>query len=112
MPERIVRASSSGLPGSTTQPRPCSLTVSAASALGFRKQQHRPADRQQIVEPARHRDAGKVLAVGNEPDIGRGQKLFEVLLRHPLDQCHVRQIGIGLQVLKSINPMPRPESRK
>ena len=42
--------------------------------IGLGNQDHRTADRQQIVEPAWHRNAGDVPAVGNDPDVRRRKK--------------------------------------
>ena len=102
----IAFASSSALPGATTQPTSCSVTVSAASASGFGNQDHRSADRQQIVEPARHRYARDVLAVGNDPDIGGRKKRLQLVVLDAVDQRDVRKLRLGLHLAQLIEPDP------
>src|SRR6185437_391321 len=79
-----VFASSSALPGSTTQPTSCSITVNAASASGS-ETRITGADRQQVVEPAGHRYAGDIPAVGNDPDIGGGKKRLQLFILDAID---------------------------
>ena len=70
---RIARASSPASPGSPPS-QDCVRSRSAPPRHPARRQDHGPADRQQIVEPARHRYAGDILAIGDEPDIGGGKE--------------------------------------
>ena len=80
--------------------------------IGLRHQDDRPADRQQIVEPAGHRHAGEISAIGNEPDIRRGKKRLETFLRHALDQRHIGQTGVRLQLLEPIEADPPPRQQE
>ena len=57
-------ASSSALPGATTQ-----LTSIGNRDRGLGNHDHWPVDCKQIVEPAEYRYASDVLAIGNDPDV-------------------------------------------
>ena len=70
--------------------------------VGFGNQDHRPADRQQIVEPAGHRYAGDVPAVGNDPDIGGGKKRLQLFILDAIDQGDVRKLCLGLHRLQLV----------
>ena len=110
---RMVCARSSGMPGVTTQPRSFSVTVSAASASGSETRDDGPADREQIIEPARHRYACDILAIGNEPDIGGGKKLLEIA-RRPRDRpaSHSEDLHRIAICFSRSKPIPQPDSRK
>ena len=70
--------------------------------VGFGNQDHRAADRQQIVEPAGHRYAGDVPAVGNDPDIGGGKKRLQLFVLDAIDQGDVRKLCLGLHRLQLV----------
>ena len=74
--------------------------------VGFGYQDHRPADRQQIVEPARNRYARDVLAVRNDPDVGSRKQRFELFVVDAVDQRDVRKPGFGLHLAQLIEPDP------
>ena len=80
--------------------------------IGLGNNDNRPANRKQVVEPARDRYAGDVLAIGNQPDVRGQQKRFEIFVLDALDQSDVRKICFGLQCFSRSKPIPQPESRK
>ena len=53
--------------------------------LRFGDQHDRPANREQIVEPAGHRHAGYVSAIGNQPDVCGRKERFKVAIFNPAD---------------------------
>ena len=74
--------------------------------IGFGNQNHRTADRQQIVEPAGHRYAGDVLAVGNDPDVRGRKKRLQLVVLDAIDQRDVRKLCLGLHLPQLIEPDP------
>ena len=70
--------------------------------IGLGNNDNRPANRKQVVEPARDRYAGDVLAIGNQPDVRGQQKRFEIFVLDALDQSDVWKICFGLQLLQPI----------
>ena len=72
--------------------------------LGVRlgNDQDGPPHREQIVEPARHRNARDVPAIGNEPEIRGRKKRFEIFVRNAIDQGDIGKSGLRLHFLQPI----------
>ncbi|GCC46872.1 hypothetical protein chiPu_0030751, partial [Chiloscyllium punctatum] len=68
--------------------------------LGFGDQDDRPAGREQIIEPARDRYTGDVLAIGNEPGVRAGEQRIQLAVRDAVDQRDVGQLRCSLHVLQ------------